>query len=288
MTSGVSHQLLEPFGVEIPTGFMRDLTSEDRTELGRLYTEHGLVLIRNLDLSMDEQLDLCSIFGPVLRNSRENYLVSNVHRDGLLGDMELLFHTDVPYVPAPYMGGSLHAIEVSTGTTSTRFASGFKAYERLPETLRDRLNKLNALYVRPRVADRRSRLTDSLPGDNCAVHPVVAQQRITGRPYLFVNMTSTGCIIGMSESESDELLEELFSYLYRDDNIYEHAWKKGDIIIWDNLSIQHARAKITGGPRTLQRVTIAEIGYWDQYPLDSATYDDLKRGQGFRTRHTPS
>jgi taurine dioxygenase len=125
------------------------------------------------------------------------------------------------------------------------------AYERLPADLRQRIDHLNALHVRARANTRRSKLTDSQPGDNCAVHALVGRQETTGRPYIFANLDMTALVIGMSEAESDDLLEELFSYMYADDNVYNHPWRRGDIVFWDNLALQHARSEIPGGRRTL-------------------------------------
>jgi taurine dioxygenase len=228
---------------------------------------------------MEDQLALCSNFGPVLRGEHDKYLVSNVTKDGLLGDLDLPFHHDIPYVPAPILAGALHALNVSEGVSGTKFTSGFHAYERLPQKLRDRVEGMKALFVRPRDESRRNKLTDSLPGDNCAVQAVVKRQNGTGRPYLFVNGQSTACLIGMPESESDALIEELLSYAHAEDTIYEHKWKNGDIVIWDNLALQHARGKITGGVRTLQRVTVARFSYEEQYPADGVWFSESQEGR---------
>ena len=276
MASRISHKRIEPFGVEAQFDLAQGLTEEDKEELRRLYALDGLLLIRGLKLSMEDQLELCSIFGPVLRGEHDRYLVSNVADDGLLGDMELIFHHDIPYVPAPFLAGSLHALEVSEGVSGTKFASGLRAYERLPQELRDRIDGMNAVFARPRDESRRTKLTDSRPGDNCAVHAVVQRQKETGRPYVFVNSQSTACLIGVADAESDALIDELFSSLYAEDNVYEHKWRNGDIVIWDNLALQHARGPITGGVRTLQRVTIARLSYDAQYPADAAWFADLQ------------
>jgi taurine dioxygenase len=274
MPAEITHRRLEPFGVEARADPGPTLGEADKAELRRLYAEDGLLLIRGLQLGMDDQLDLCSVFGPVMRGSRENYVVSNVRKDGLLGARELLFHNDVPYVPKPYLGGSLHALEVEAGVAATRFASGLRAYQRLPEALRRRIDGLNALQVRERVEGRRNRLTDMQPADLCTLHPVV-RRTADGRPYLFVNQAMTAAIVGLPEAESEALIEELLSYLYVEDGIYEHVWTTGDIVIWDNLAVQHARKPLGPGARSLQRVTIAEIGYWDQWPTDLPTFDEL-------------
>jgi len=264
-----------PFGLEVKVDLSESFDPDEKQALRRLYRHSGLILVRDQRLSMDQQIAACSIFGPVLKDSRENYIVSNVREDGLLGDRELLFHNDIPYVPAPYLGGSLHALEVDQGVSATRFASGFNAYERLPDALRQRIVGLNALHVRARAFTRRTRLTDLHPSDNCAVHALVGHQNDTGRPYIFACLDMTACLIGMSEQESDALLEQLFACLYDEKQVYDHVWRPGDIVIWDNLAVQHARKAIAGGTRTLQRVTIAQYGYWDQYPVDLPTYDAL-------------
>lgn len=265
-----------PFGLEITADLTASFSDSEKEELRRLYRQDGLLLFRNQKLSMEQQIEACSIFGPVLRDSIENYLVSNVEKDGLLGNRELLFHNDVPFVPAPYLGGSLHALEVDDGVSATRFASAFRAWEALPAELQNRIDGLNVLHVRARSFTRRTKLADSEPRDNCAVHALVGRQEETGRPYIFVCQDMAALVAGLSEGDSDALLEELFGYLYAPGNVYEHHWQVGDFIVWDNLGVQHARSEITGGRRTLQRVTIAEFGYWEQVPVDLQTYYDLQ------------
>jgi taurine dioxygenase len=278
MTSKISHERIAPFGVEAKVDLAR-LAEEDEQELRRLYALEGLLVIRGLPLSADEQADFCRIFGPVPPNKHDIFLVSNVDKDGIFANLELLFHHDITFVPAPFLAGCLHALEVSEGVSATRFASGFRAYERLPQRLRDGIEGMKALFLRPRVEDRRVRLTDCWSGDNCAVHAIVQRQEGTGRPYLFLNSHHTACIAGLPESESDALIDELLSYIYTDDNIYDHNWTKGDLVLWDNLALQHARNKILGGIRTLRRVSVAHLGYDEQYPADSAWYRNLQEGR---------
>jgi taurine dioxygenase len=277
MTSHIPYRALEPFGIEVLIDPRSGLSADEQAQLVHLYDADGLVLFRGLQLSMHEQTELCSLFGPTLPADHvESYIVSNTRPDGLLGNQELLFHNDVPFIPAPYLGASLHAVEVDEGVSGTRFASGYLAYEHLPQRLRERIAGLHGLHVRKRVDLRRTRLTDLQPGDVASVHPVVPAHSSTDRPFLFVSEDMTGCIIGMTDHESDLLLDELFSYLYQENTIYEHAWQPGDLIVWDNLAIQHARHATTTGTRTLQRVTIAELGRYDQVPTDLASFKELR------------
>ena len=265
-----------PFGIEVQVDLSANFTPVEKESLRQLYLRDGMIVFRGQKLTMEQQLEACSIFGPVLPDAIDNYLVSNVHEEGLLGSDELLFHNDIPYVPAPYLGGSLHALEVDEGVSPTRFVSGFDCYDRLPEALREKIATLNAIHGRQRAFTRRTRLTDLIPTDNCAVHSVVGRQQETERPYLFVNFAMTTFIIGMSEQDSNSLLEELFGYLYAKDRIYDHHWRNGDFIVWNNLVLQHARKEITEGTRTLQRVTIAKYGYWEQFPVDLPVFEELQ------------
>jgi len=269
---------LAPFGHEVELSSIGEIGPEQGQALQDLYRRDGLLLIRGLELSQADQIELCRHLGPVNESQFENFLVSNVAKNGHLGVRELLWHHDVPYLPAPYLGASLHALQVDADAVGTRFASGFRAYERLPQALKDRIDTMKALHVRERVFDRRNKLTDLLEGDVCTVHDVVRRQPGTGRPYVFVSENLTPTIIGLSEADSQALLDELSSYLYASDNIYEHRWTQGDIVIWDNLTLQHARGLAGQGTRTLQRVTIAELGYAAQYPGDFVICDALDKG----------
>ena len=63
-------------------------------------------------------------------------------------------------------------------------------------------------------------------------------------------MTGTLHIVGVSESESDALLEELFSHIPRPEYVYRHQWQDHDLVFWDNRSVQHLAA---GCPDDMRR-----------------------------------
>ncbi len=266
---------LMPFGAEADPDLILRPTEAGNAELRRQFNEQGLVVFKRLEpMSMERQMEVCRIFGPVLDNPWENMLVSNTRPDGFLGAQQLLWHHDLPYLPRPYIGGSLHALEAEPGTTSTHFASGLRGWDRLPQALRARIEGRNALHVKQKVFDQRNRLADLEPGDVCAVHAVVRRQRVTAKPYVFVSEDLTDCITGLQQDESDELLEALFAVLYAEGETYEHRWEVGDLLVWDNETVQHARGDVGSAARTLQRVSIAEIGYNDMYPTDGGVHSD--------------
>ena len=269
MPASPAAHAIRPFGFEIEVDLEFAQAEAGRRELRQLLEDAGLLVIRGLSLGMEEQRDFCRAFGPVPDSPYENFYVSNQRADGFLGNKELQWHNDVPYLPSPYLVASLHAVDVGHDTTSTRFVSGKRAYARLPEATRRRIEGMKALQVRQRASERANRLIDLEAGDLCTVHSVVRVQECTGAPYLFVNENMTACIIGLAEQESNALLSELFTHLYAEGAVYEHVWRQGDLVVWDNLAVQHARGQVGAGARTLQRVTCTQFTYGEQYPADS-------------------
>jgi taurine dioxygenase len=74
---------------------------------------------------------------------------------------------------------------------------------------------------------------------------------------LFVGQMQTDAIVGLDEPASETLLAELWSELYAPRNVYTHQWRVGDLVVWDNLAVQHARDDVAvGSGRTLRRVPV--------------------------------
>jgi taurine dioxygenase len=64
-------------------------------------------------------------------------------------------------------------------------------------------------------------------------------------------------IEGLPREESDAILERLFDHQERAQFVYEHVWRPGDILMWDNRCTLHARTDFPAGERRLlRRVTI--------------------------------
>jgi len=89
----------------------------------------------------------------------------------------------------------------------------------------------------------------------------------TGRAFLCVNYSQTSHIVGLPQAESDALLDALSAHLYAPEGVYEHHWRTGDLLIWDNLALQHSRDRLQGsGRRDLERVVLGGKLLEDQHP----------------------
>jgi taurine dioxygenase len=87
--------------------------------------------------------------------------------------------------------------------------------------------------------------------------PMVGAHPRTGLPVVQANAMHTDRVVGLGETESDALLDELFEVLYADDNVFVLDWQVGDLALWDNIALQHYRPDFpTVGGRTMRRVCI--------------------------------
>lgn len=248
----------QPIGVRVDFDLAGPMSPEDRKTFRDLFFEHSLLVFRDQKLSAERQTELCSLLGPIPRGSAsEGGAVHQIALDGALGATELVFHSDFAFDEEPYVGVSLHALDVAPADlSSTDFVSGQQAFESLPEHLRELVSGTSAEHVFPLRTDRESgeRPSTDFPRSS---HPVVWSHPETGRPVLFVSKQTTTRIEGMSAAESRATLTELFDHLYRSEAVYSHKWRTGDAVFWDNRALQHARPDQAGVlRRTMQRVVI--------------------------------
>jgi alpha-ketoglutarate-dependent taurine dioxygenase len=73
---------------------------------------------------------------------------------------------------------------------------------------------------------------------------VVWQHPRTRLPPLFDSQQISARIVGLAPDESELLLEQLFAHLYRPEVVWDHERRRGDLVVWDNLAVQHARGKV--------------------------------------------
>jgi taurine dioxygenase len=261
MTIGV--RTLRPFGVEVDLDLGEELSGSQADELHRLYSLHDLIVAHGDPMDMEQQVRVMSCLGPVLRTEDSMGQISRESPIGL-GGAALCFHSDYIYSPEPLLGISLHALDVVAGETSTRFASGRTAYEALSSS--EALDGLSTLQVFGAALDRRNRLAEvaTLPS---TAHPLVWEHPGPGGHFLLAPEMTTDSVVGLPPAESEALVDRLFAAMYSSDNILEHWWEPGDTVIWNNVSVMHARGDYSATPhRVLQRVAIGTKGYFELYP----------------------
>jgi len=273
MASTIKWTPLSPhFGAELDFDAKRVMSEEEAQVWRRLFQERHLLLVRGCDLTAEEQVRLMSTLGRIVSDLPDGspcVMVSNVLKEGILGNTELAFHSDLSFCPEPTGGISMLAVEVESGRSSTRFVNGVEAFRRLSAPLRARLQGLKARHLLTGSGGRLEQrpVTDIAPNLPTAVHDVIKVHPVSGLPILYVTEMATDRIIDLADEQSAELLDELFGVLYADDNEYEHRWQQGDLVIWDNLALQHARGDMSNpGRRTLRKVNFGSRSMYEQFP----------------------
>ncbi|MDR2857311.1 MAG: TauD/TfdA family dioxygenase [Novosphingobium sp.] len=261
MIEALTWSKLEPFGVEIERDLSQPLSLAEAGQLRALFYEHGLLLARSQSLSMERQRELCALFGPILLREGENGYMTN--EGGGPSASELNWHSDAAYTEHPFDALALHALDVVDGASSTRFVSAEAVAGSLPENLYAALSGREQEMIAPHYTMLAEVTCDQRdpPAQKRGVMPALYVNPHNGRPCVWVSALQTARLLGMEWEESRDLLHKVYGHLYAPANIYEHRWRNGDIVIWDNIALQHMRGNIESvGKRLLQRVIVGTHG----------------------------
>jgi taurine dioxygenase len=234
----------------------------------RAWLDHAVLLFRDQDLTQEDLIRVTGIFGEFAPLGRPKHtlpsgfskilpnimLISNIRENGetigALPDGEMMFHHDTIHRDDPHKATLLYSVEIPTHGGDTLFASGTAAYDTLDRAMKRKLEGLRAVnfYVYNSVKRNDKQAVDAT---SQAVHPVARTHEETKRKALYVNRLMSVRIEGMPEAESDELLNFLFDHSEKPEFVYTHAWRKGDLIVWDNRCSSHARTDFPADQRRL-------------------------------------
>ncbi|MDA0652515.1 MAG: TauD/TfdA family dioxygenase [Proteobacteria bacterium] len=280
MSSAEIVQLSDAIGAEIRGVDLRQpLDDQTARVIEQAWYDHVIILFRDQDITLEQQRAFAANFGELAKRQRtgateaerelgENVmLISNIRENGKqigkLPDGEMMFHSDTPYMENPQKATILYAIEVPTKGGETLFSNSYKVAETLPEDVKHRIAGRKALQIYDYN-------TDDVPTGNFDrskhphfEHPIFRKHPETGRTSLYVSELMTDEIIGLPEDESRQLLQSLFEHQRRDEFVYAHAWRPGDLLMWDNRCSVHARNDFPGDQRRLLR----RLTLYDEHPV---------------------
>lgn len=249
----------------------RLLDPETIAELRAIWLEHGVLFLRDLDLSPARYLDFARAFGtpveyPFVRGldgfPAITPVIKEPHERVNFGGV---WHSDTAYLERPPMGTMLLAREVPPAGGDTIFADARAAYEALSPGLRKTLEGLRAVNSSRKAEasrTREDRQKERGPATNAevleATHPVVRTHPETGRKALFVNLGHTTHFEGWTVEESRPLLDFLFAHITKAEFTCRFRWAPGSLAFWDNRSVQHYPVNdYHGYRREMHRITLA-------------------------------
>lgn len=261
VSQALRHRLLSPFGAEVDLDLARPLDEAGQQALLALFRREKLLVFRDQHLSQADQERAVGYVGPVLPPDREHIELS---LDDVSGRVKFAYHSDIWFTPEPYRHLSLYAIDID-GETTTHFVSGIRAAATLPPALRERVEGMTATFISPHCLDRRDVAYHVQPDRPHHSWPALRDHPLTGEALLCVSELCTARLDDLPPDESEAMLVELFAHLYAEAGVYRHRWRTGDLLLWDNIALQHGRDDQAGvRARRLRRIVGAEKSVYDQ------------------------
>ena len=256
----------------------KPLDAETVAAIRKAWLDHQVIVLRDQDLSGEDHRRFCGYLGEVgayMRPTSRQHpnhasntymLISNIRENGQpIGahpDGEMMWHTDTAYHARPHMATTLYGVEVPKTGGDTCFSNQYAVYEALPQRLKDRLKgamAINAYEFGTTIKTFAHYDREKVPHH---AHPVFRKHPETGRTSVYVCPLMTEELIGFPEDESKAILEEIYALQAEPRFVYPHKWRTGDLIIWDNRCLLHARTDFPPEERRLlRRVTIEDA--WD-------------------------
>jgi taurine dioxygenase len=267
-------RLTPHIGAEVTGIDLRASTdAETRQRLNAAVVEHVALVIRDQDFTPEQYLAAVSLFGEPMEQHFTQYAlpgcplvheVSNRHTDkaGKRVKHGAGWHTDHTNHVRPPKYTCLYAVALPSSGGDTAVVNMRAGYEALPEDIKHRIQDMKTVNVFQGSA---SATYSGQSADAQAerkpvpvLQPLVRTNPDNGTRALYFHPVKTENIVGMSPAESQALLDDLLARSVRDEFVYRHKWRKGDMLLWDNRAAMH-RAHFDYDPneyRLLYRVLV--------------------------------
>ena len=251
--------LNDALGAEISgLDLSQTLSSENNDAIQNAFLKHHLLCFRSDPLRPQEFADLSRHFGDpqiqLIRKSRHNEVPEISVLDSTYKkpedkpvDFKLSrkagWHTDDSYFEVPAKVTLLQSMKIPDSGGHTRFCNTRRAYEDLSGADKIRVKCLFAVhaYDTMRAAARAQKRTKQEELETPeVVHPLIRTHEDTGAKAFYFNPNRTDRLVNMERAESDAMLDWVYDTITQDKYRYDHKWRVGDILIWDNRCLVHS------------------------------------------------
>jgi alpha-ketoglutarate-dependent 2,4-dichlorophenoxyacetate dioxygenase len=241
------------------------------------FEDHSVLVFRGQQIEGEGQLAFSRCFGPpevtkvgslgtgthfviLTTIGPDGRVVPEDHRFALRNKANQLWHTDSSFKSVPALTSVLAARTIPDHGGETEFVSTRLAFERLDLTMQDRLEHSFAWHhyghsrkkVAPGLATEEELST--LP-PQC--WRLVWRNPVNGRGALYI-ASHTYAVEGMEAAAGEALINELTATATAPGLSYEHTWRPGDVVMWDNRATMHRGRPWPGNEaRYMVRTTIS-------------------------------
>jgi taurine dioxygenase len=270
---------------------LRCVNSEEFAVIERALYTRGALAISDQSLTPAQMKAFCARVGPLHRNETSPY-IDPVHAEiMILSNMRLHdkplgavdagqdWHTDMAYNQLPGKATALHGVEVpmrdGQALGDTQFSDMHAAFAALPADVKHDIDGAWAIHDFSKYYDaarRKNGMRPELTAEQRAKrpparHPLVGRHPYTGLPFLYANPGYIIGIEGMDARKSEELLNFLYAFQTRPEFVYRNRWRKGDVLIWDNLATIHKASSDYAAheSRYMLRAQIGSVAQFEAY-----------------------
>lgn len=245
-------------GVEVSGVDLRTLDDDGFAAIYRAWLDRGVMVVTGQQLTIHEFLEYSRRFGIVSphpsKSTRHPDLpeitmlgINKFNPDGTLNRAIYQrgaegWHTDGAYEDTPFKATQLYALAIPDTGGDTLFASGYAAYDAMPQRLRRRLDGVRGGFAYGGRARKNTLLNPEDRDRPPALHPIIRTHAETGRKAMYFDPGKIMFIEGAEPAESDDLIAELIELMIQPAAEYRHKWHVGDVVIWDNRCLYHKAA----------------------------------------------
>ncbi len=252
-----------------------DVPDEVFRAIYQAFLRYQVLLFPSQDVPPGRQVALARHFGEVqihVMNQYhadgypELYRLSNLDENGKPNGKHpdkgtLAWHTDGSWQRVTGHATIIYGEVMPETGGETHFCDMYGAYERLSDAWKTRIAGLRAVHNLDFSRTRRhgeDLMTEEQKRAKPPVdQPIVRTHPETGRKCLYLG-DHAEYIVGMPYDEGRAMIEELNAMAPHPDLTYEHRWKTGELIVWDNRCLLHratAYDPATQG-RVIRRCTV--------------------------------
>jgi len=180
-------------------------------------------------------------------------------------DKNLTFGSSWLHQDTSYLGNDrprytmLMGVDIPYGQGNTIFSSGFNAYEKLPNNIKDKIKDATGIFSSAGpIAVTRIEREKEMGIKSAKIleseHSIV--KVVNNKKTLYVSPGHLIKINNVNEEEKDYLKDFLIDHVNKEEFLFSYEWSQGDICLWDNISILHKASEIRNCKRVMHRITI--------------------------------
>ncbi|MBN9563538.1 MAG: TauD/TfdA family dioxygenase [Alphaproteobacteria bacterium] len=272
-----THKIAGALGAEVEgVDLSQELDDETLAEIRSALLDNCVIFFRNQSLTPDQQLAFARRWGeihfhPFMEGMKSHpEILEIVKTPTEKKNFGGSWHTDQMFSPQPAMGTMLYAKQVPSAGGDTMFTNQYLAYESLSDGMKRMIADLRTVCVgdhfkghggksRKEIhAANQSSMRVKDPGDvqTTSVHPLVRTHPETGRKLLYIG-GHVQSFDGMTDAESEPLIEFLMKHSVRPEFTCRFRWETGSLAFWDNRCVQHfAINDYPAETRIMHRITV--------------------------------